>query len=186
MDETDLAGSFYNNFRDNPQSHHRTVRVSGSSNKNNFVIKFLRFCDIKTQQRFHLNNLQEKSIPGKQIVFLLDNLRDVLEAFKQASKSSQIPLSRLETEVGSTVPKDGFFAQYFKNIGIVPTIKKTYNFVLNKKTKCVFLIKIIDTYGDQLFLAEIVYFNHHEYSSLSKNRYFLGYKCGLCESNDNI
>ena len=49
---------FYHNIFDLSQSQHRIVRVSRGSNKKSFAIELFQFCDLKTQQRYNLQ--QEK------------------------------------------------------------------------------------------------------------------------------
>ena len=51
-----------------------------------------------------------------EIVFLLANLRDFLEDFEQARKSSQTPLLRPKTEIGSTSSKDNLFAHCYNHL----------------------------------------------------------------------
>ena len=58
LDENDVNIHFYHNIFDSSQSQHRKVRVSRGSNKKSFAIKLFQFCDLKTQQRYIL---QEKS-----------------------------------------------------------------------------------------------------------------------------
>ena len=57
LDETDVNTYFYHNIFDISQSQHQIVRVSRGSNKKSFAIKLFQFCDLKTQQRY---NLQEE------------------------------------------------------------------------------------------------------------------------------
>ena len=64
LDETDVNSYFYHNIFDNSQSHHRIVRVSRGSNKKSFAKKLLQFCDLKTQQRYILQeevNISKKN-----------------------------------------------------------------------------------------------------------------------------
>ena len=68
--------------------------MSRGSNKHKFAIKLFRFCDKKTQQPNILK--EELSITGKEIVVLLDNLRDFLKAQEQAIKSSHYRDAKLK------------------------------------------------------------------------------------------
>ena len=62
LDETDVDFYFYHNIFDTSQSEHRIVRVSRGSNKKSFAIKLLQFCDLKTRQRYIV---QEEVINSK-------------------------------------------------------------------------------------------------------------------------
>ena len=67
LDETDVDSYFYRNNFDISQSQNRIVRVSRGSNKKSFEIKFFQFCDLKTQQRYIL---QEAVKPPKERSFV--------------------------------------------------------------------------------------------------------------------
>ena len=54
LDETDVDIYFYLNILDISQSQHRIVRVSRGSNKKTVAIRLFQFCDLKTQQRYIL------------------------------------------------------------------------------------------------------------------------------------
>ena len=84
VDETDVDSYFYQNIFDVSQSQHRIVRVSRGSNKISFAIKLFQFCDLKTQQRYILQ--EEVNISKRELTCLVDNLRDFLKTFDQASK----------------------------------------------------------------------------------------------------
>ena len=84
LDETDVDRYFYHNIFDISQSQHRIVRVSRGSNKKSFAIKLLQFCDLKTQQRYILQEVV--NISKRELTCLVDNLRDFLRTFDQASK----------------------------------------------------------------------------------------------------
>ena len=114
LDETDVDSYFYHNIFDTSQSNHRIVRVSRSSNKKSFAIKLFQFCDLKTQQRYILQ--EEVNISKRELTCLVDNLRDFLKTFGQASKCVQIPLPKPKAEIGSTKSKDNLFAHYYNEI----------------------------------------------------------------------
>ena len=73
LDETDVHIYFYHNTFDISQSQHRIVRVSGGSNKQSFAIKLFQCCDLKTQQRYILQ--EEVNISKTELTCLVDNLR---------------------------------------------------------------------------------------------------------------
>ena len=63
LDEADVDSYFYRNILDITKTDNRLVRVSKGSNKNLFAIKVFKFCDLKAQQRFFLD--EEISITKK-------------------------------------------------------------------------------------------------------------------------
>ena len=89
LDETDVDSYYYHNIFDTSQSQYRIVRVSRGSNKKSFAIKLFQFCDLKTQQRYILQ--EEVNISKRELTCLVDSMRDSLEIFDQASKCIQIP-----------------------------------------------------------------------------------------------
>ena len=113
MDKTDVDRLFYHNIFDISQSQHRLVRVSRGSNKKSFAIKFLKFCDIKTQQRYILQ--EELIISRRELTCLVDSLRNFLKTFDHASKFIQIPLRKPKLEIGSTKSKDNLFAHFIEH-----------------------------------------------------------------------
>ena len=114
LGETDVDSYFYQNIFDISQSQHRIVRVSRGSNKNSFAIKLLQFCYLKTQQRYILQ--EEMNISRRELTCLVDNLRDFLKTFDQASKCIQIPLPKPKVEIESTESEDNLFAYYYNDI----------------------------------------------------------------------
>ena len=89
------------------------MRVSRGSNKKSFAIKLFQFCDLKTQQRYIL---EEVNISKRELTCLVGNLRDFLKTFDQASKCMQIPLPKFKVDIGSTKSKDNLFAHDYNDI----------------------------------------------------------------------
>ena len=114
LDETDVDSYFYHNIFDLSHSQHRKVRVSRGSNKKLFAIKLFQFCDLKTQQRYILQ--EEVIIAKRELTCLVDNLRDFLKIFDQASKFIHILLPKPKVEIGSTKSKDNLFAHHYNDI----------------------------------------------------------------------
>ena len=114
LDETDVDSYFYHNISDISQSQHRIVRVSRAFNRKSFAIKFFQVCNLKTQQRYILQ--EEVNISKRELIFLVDNLGDSLKTFDHASKCKQIPLLKPKFEIGSTKSKDNLFAHYYIDI----------------------------------------------------------------------
>ena len=104
LDETDADSFFYHNIFDISQSQHQIVRVSRGSNNKSFARKFFQFCDLKTQQRYILQ--EEVNISKRELTCLVDSLCDFLKTFDQASKCIQFPLPKPKVEVGSTKSKE--------------------------------------------------------------------------------
>ena len=65
LDKTDVDSYFHHNIFDISQSQHRIVWVSRGSNNKSFAIKLFQFCDLKTQQRYMLQeevNISEREL----------------------------------------------------------------------------------------------------------------------------
>ena len=184
LDETDVDSYFYHNIFDISQSQHRIVRVSRGSNKNSFAIKLFQFCDLKTQQRYTLQ--EEVNISKRELTCLVDNLRDFLKTFEQASKCIQIPLPKPKVEIGSTKSKDNLFAHHYNDIIEHPNRQIRLSFRFGNNTSCVFSLKMFELHGNQFILTEIVNLNHREIHHLYKNRYYVANKCEIFESNYNV
>ena len=157
------------------------MRVSRGSNKKSFAIRLFQFCDLKTQQRYILQ--EEVNISKKELTCLVDNLRDFLKIFDQASKCIQIPLPKPKAEIGSTKSKANLFAHYYSNILEHPVRQIRLSFRLGKNNSCVFSLKKLELHGNQFILREIVNPNHREIHHLYKNRY---YKCEIFERIYNV
>ena len=84
LDETDVDWYFYHNVFDISQSQHRIVRVSRGSNEKSVAIKLFQFFDLKTQQRYILQ--EEVNIFEGELTSLVDILRNFLETFDHAVK----------------------------------------------------------------------------------------------------
>ena len=146
LDETDVARSFYQNIFDISQSQHRTVRVSRGSNKKSFTIKLFQFCNLKTQQSYILQ--EEENTSKRELTCLVDNLRDFLNTFDQASKCLQIPVPTPKVEIGSTKSKDNLFAHYYNDIIEHPTRHIRLSFRFGNNNACVFSLKKFELHGN--------------------------------------
>ena len=184
LDETDVDSCFYHNFFDISQSQHRIVRVSRGSNKKSFAINLFQFCDLKLQQRYILQ--EEVDISRRELNCLVDNLRDFLKTFDQASKCIQIPLPKPKVEIGSTKSKDNLFVHHHNDIIEHPNRQIRLSFRFGNNNSCVFSLKKFELHGNQFMLTEIVNLNHREIHHLYKNRYYVANKCEIIESNYNV
>ena len=142
------------------------------------------FCDSKLQQRFFLK--EEVSISKNKIESLLDSLGEILKAFDQANKVSQIPLPKPKFEIGFTKAKDELFSHCYKDIAEYLNKQIRISFRFEKNNTCVFSIKNFEHYGDQFILTEVVNLGYREIKHLYKNRFFVAYKCDIFESNYNV
>ena len=184
LDETDVDSYFYHNIIDISQSQHRIVRVSWGSNKKSFAIKLFQFCDLKTQQRYILQ--EEVNISKRELTCLVDNLRDFLKTFDQASKCIQIPLPKPKAEIGSTESKGNLFVHHYKDMIEHPNRQIRLSFRFGNNNSCVFSLKKFELHGNQFILTEIFSLNHCEIHHLHKNRYYVANKCEIFESNYNV
>ena len=167
LDKTDVDSYFNPNILDISQSHNRIVRVSKGSNKKSFAFKVFHICDSKLQQRFILK--EEVSISKTENESLLDSLGEILKAFYQANKVSQIPLPKPKFEIGFTKAKDKLFSHCYKDKveHLNRQIRISFRFEMNNTS--VFSIKKFEHYGDQFILTEVVNLGDREIKHLYKN-----------------
>ena len=125
-------------------------------------------------------------ISKRELTCLVDNLRDFLKTFDQASKWIQIPLPKPKVEIGSTKSEDNLFAHYYNDIIEQPNRQIRLSFRFGNNNSCVFFIEKFEIYGNQFILTEIVNLNHREIHYLYENRYYVANKCEKKESNYNV
>ena len=138
------------------------MRVIRGSNKKSFAIELFQFCDLKTQQRYILQ--EEVNISKRELTCLVDNLRDFLKTFDHASKCIQIPLPKPKVEIGSTKSKDNLFAHYYNDIIEHPYRRIRLSFPFGNNNSCVFSIEKFELHCNQFILTETVNLNHREFS----------------------
>ena len=126
------------------------------------------------------------SISKKELNCLVDNLRNFLKTFDQASKCIQIPLPKPKVEIGSTKSKDNLFAHHYNDIIEHPNRQIRLAFRLGNNNSCVFSLKKIDLHGNHFILTEIANLNHRQVYHLYKNRPYIASKCKLIESSYNV
>ena len=183
MDKFDLDSFFYHNIIDISQSQHQIVRVSRGSNKKPFAIKLFQFCDLKTQQRYILQ--VEVNISKRELICLVDNLRNLLKTFEQASKCIQIPLKKPKVEIECTKSKHYLFSHHYNDIIEHPNRQSRSSFRFGNKS-CVFSFKKFELNGNQFTVTEIVNLNRREIHHLYKNRFYVVNKCEIIENNYNV
>ena len=142
------------------------------------------FCDSKLQQRCFLK--KEVSISKKESETLLDGFGELLKAFDQTNKVSQIPLPKPKFEIGFTKAKDELFTHCYKDIVEHLNRQIRLSFRFEKKKTCVFSNKKFEQYGDQFILTEVVNLVYCEIKHLYKNRFSVAYMCDIFESNYNV
>ena len=160
------------------------MRVSRGSKKKSFAIKLFQFCDLKTQQRYILQ--EEGNISKRELTCLVDNLRDFLKTFDQASKCIQIPLPKPKVEIGSTKSEDNLFVHHYNDIIEHPNGQIRLSFRFGNNNSFVFSLEKFELQGNQFILREIVNLNHRELHHLYKNRYYVANKCEIIESIYNV
>ena len=125
-------------------------------------------------------------ISKRELTCLVDNLRDFLKTFDQASKCIQIPLPKPKVDIGSTKWKDNLFALHFNDINEHPNRQIRLSFRFGNNNSCVLCLKKFELHGIQFILTEIVNFHHGEIHHLYKKRYYVENKCEIIESNYNV
>ena len=90
------------------------MSVSKGPNKKPFELELFQFCDLKTQQRYILQ--EEVNISKRELSSSVRSLRDYLTAFDQANKCIQIPLPKPKVEIGSRNLKDNLFTQNSQDV----------------------------------------------------------------------
>ena len=123
------------------------------SNKKSFAIKLFQFCDLKTQQRYILQ--EEVNILKRDLISLAHSLRDLLKTFDHASNFIQVPLEKSKIEIGSTKSKDNLFAHYYNDIIEHPNRQIRLSCLSGNNNSCVFLIKILNHTAINLFLQKL-------------------------------
>ena len=126
------------------------------------------------------------NISKRELTCLVDNLREFLKTFDQASESIQIPLPKPKVEIASTKSKNNLFAHYYNDIIEHPNRQIRLSFRFGNNISCVFSLKKFELHGNQFILTEIVIVNHREIHHLYKNRYYVANKCEIIESNYNL
>ena len=146
------------------------------------AFEVFHFSDSKLQRRFILK--EEVSISKNESESLLDSLGELLKAFDQANKVSQIPLPKPKFEIGFTKAKDELFSHCYNDIVEHLNRQIRLSFQFEKDKTCVFSIKKFEHYGDQFILREVVNLGYREIKHLYKNR--SAYNCDIFESNYNV
>ena len=126
------------------------------------------------------------NISKRDLTCFVDNLRDFLKTFDQASKCIQIPLPKTKVDFGSTNSKDNLFAHYYKDIIEHPYRQFRLSFRFGNNNSCVFFLEKFQLHGNQIILTEIVNLNRHEIHHLYKNRCYVANNCEIFESDYNV
>ena len=114
---------------------------------------------------------------------LLDSLGEFLKAFDHTNTVSQIPSTKFKFEIGFTKAKDELFSHRYKDIVEHFNRQIRLPFRFEKRETCVFYIKTLNHYGDQIIFTEVVNQGYREIKHLYKNRFFVAHKCEIFESN---
>ena len=157
------------------------MRVSRSCNKKLLAIKLSQFYDIKTQQRYILQ--EEVNISKRELTSLVDSLRDFLKTFDYANKCIQILLPKPKVEIGSTKTKENLFAHYDNDIIEHPNRQIRSSFRFGNNSSFPFSIQKLELHGTQFFQTELVNLNHHEVHHFHKNLCYVANNCATTQSN---
>ena len=153
LDETDVDSYFYHNIFDISQSRLQLVRVIRGSNKKSFAIKLFEFCDLKTQQRYILQ--ESVKISRNEFTCLVESLHDFLKTFVYVSKCIQIPLPKPKVEIGSAKSKDNLFAHYYNDIIEHPNKQIRLSFRFGNNNSGVFPSKSLNYTAINLILQKL-------------------------------
>ena len=126
------------------------------------------------------------NISKRELTCLVDNQRDFLKTFDQASKCIQIPLPKPKVEIGSTKSKDNLCAHHYNDIIEHPNRQTRLSLRFEDHNSCLFSLKKFELHGNQFILTEIVNLTHRETHHLYKNRYYVANKCEIIESIYNV
>ena len=185
LDETDFDSYFYHIILDIALIDNRIVRVSKGSNKKIFAFKLFQFCNLKIQQRFLLE--EEMSVSLKELATFLNTLRQFLKQYDKAVKFLALhPLPKPQEEIGFTFFNDELFAHYFQDTEEHCNRQICLSFRFERNKECCFSIEKFQIVGEQKLLTEIINLRHCEVHSCYKNRYYIGSKCGIFDSNYDI
>ena len=126
------------------------------------------------------------NISKRGLTCLVDNLREFLKTFDQASKCIQILQPKPKVEIGSTKSKDNLFAHHYKDIFEHTNRQICLSIGLRNNTSCEFSLKKFELHGNQKFPTEIVNLNHREFHHLTEIRYYVANKCEKIESSYSL
>ena len=183
MDGTDPYSNLYHNNFDVSQYQLQKVRIRKGSNWKYFAFKLLQFCDLKTQQRFILQ--EEVNFSQKELIFLLTVCAIFAKLLmKRASvyrfhyRNSKLRLDQQSRKTTSLLNT--------KKIKTYPNEQIRLPFWFGNNNSCVFSTKKIELHGQHFVLAEIVKRNHREIQHLYKNRFYDVNNCKMIESNYDV
>ena len=152
---------FYHKNFDSSQSEHPTARVSRGSNQNFFASRLFQFSDLKTQQRYILQ--EEVIISKSELSSLVYSLCEFLKTFDHSGKwCIRFLPPNLDVEIGCKKSKDNLFAHYYNDTTKHPKGQICLSFRFGTKNSCVSSIKKFKLLGKQFVLTGIVNLNHHE------------------------
>ena len=126
------------------------------------------------------------NISKRELTCLVNNLRDFLKTFDQASKCIQIPLPKPKVEIGSTKSKDNLFVHRYNDIIEQPSRQIRLSFRFGNNNSCVSSLKKFELHSNQFILTEIFNLNHREIHHLYKNRLYVANKLEIIESKYNL
>ena len=130
-------------------------------------------------QRRKIHTYKSKFRPSRQRAWFSKNVRRNQQFQNNCSIENQ-------AEIRSPLTKEGSLAYCYKCFRENSTIQVRLYFSFEQNNNCVFSIRKIEIHRDQLIPAKISNINYHKIHSFYENRYLIGYKRGVRESNYDI
>ena len=95
------------------------------------------------------------NISQRELTCLVDNLRELLKTFDQASKCIQIPLQNAKVEIGPTKTKNNLVAHYYNDINEHPKRQIGLSFRFENNNSRVFSLKSFQLDGNHILLKKL-------------------------------
>ena len=183
--ESAVDGYFYHNILYIALIGDRINWISKCSNKKNFALKLIQFCNLKNQQRFILE--EEVSVSSKKLAIFLNTLRQFLKQYDKTVKFPALyPLPKPKQAIGFTLFKVHLSARYFQDIRENCNRQIRLSFWFDSNKECCFSIKKLQNVDDQNVLTEIINLRHCEVHNFSKNCYYFASRCWIFDSSYDI
>ena len=107
-------------------------------------------CDLKTQQRLNLQ--EEENFSKRELIFLVDSLRDFLKMFDKACRCLKFPWPIFKIERESSNSKSNLSARYYNDFVEHPIRQLRVSFQLENNNSRVFSIKKFELHDNQFIL----------------------------------
>ena len=114
LDEADIASYLCHSTLNITEKENRLVRLSETSNKNSFNLKFFIFDCSTIQQKYSLG--EEITLTRRELGVVLDRLSGFILQFEAARQSNYYSLPTPKTPIGSTLLKSDLFCHHIHEI----------------------------------------------------------------------